>query len=123
MRNGDAAHVDRGGIAGLAFLGLLGGRSNRSVSSAHSLHGLCLSSDATGRAFVLFPAIARTAAAHCRHLPVVLRHNPWFALRHAPRMLAHTFRGCGFKTLLGLEDEQAAFRRYQDIRRRERIYL
>ncbi|HWI56525.1 MAG TPA: hypothetical protein VNZ22_04825, partial [Bacillota bacterium] len=58
-----------------------------------------------------------------RHFPVVLKHNPWFVLRHGPRMLAHTFRGCNLKTLLGLEDERLAFRRYQELRQRERNYL
>jgi radical SAM superfamily enzyme YgiQ (UPF0313 family) len=59
----------------------------------------------------------------CRHFPVVLRHDTAFVTRHARRMFAHTFRGCSWKTLLGLEDERAAFRRYKAIRRRERDYL
>ncbi len=58
-----------------------------------------------------------------RHFPVVLRHNPWFVLRHGPRMLAHVFRGCNLSTLLGLEDERKAFHRYRAIRARERNYL
>jgi anaerobic magnesium-protoporphyrin IX monomethyl ester cyclase len=58
-----------------------------------------------------------------RHFPVVLRHDPLFITRHARRMFAHTFRGCSWKTLLGLEDERAAFRRYKVIRSRERDYL
>jgi radical SAM superfamily enzyme YgiQ (UPF0313 family) len=58
-----------------------------------------------------------------RHFPVVLRHNPGFVLRHARPMLAHTFRGCRLKTLLGLEDEREAFRRYRAIREQERNYL
>ncbi len=58
-----------------------------------------------------------------RHFPVVLRHDPVFTTKHARRMFAHTFRGCSWKTLLGLEDERAAFRRYKAIRRRERDYL
>jgi hypothetical protein len=58
-----------------------------------------------------------------RHFPVVLRHNPGFVLRHGARMLAHTFRGCSWKTLLGLEDERMAFDRYRAIRRQERKYL
>lgn len=57
------------------------------------------------------------------HFPVVLRHNPWFVLRHGPRMLAHTFRPCRLKTLLRLEDERPAFRRYRNLRQRERNYL
>jgi radical SAM superfamily enzyme YgiQ (UPF0313 family) len=58
-----------------------------------------------------------------RHFPVVLRHDPVFVSRHARRMFAHTFRGCSWRTLIGLEDERAAFRRYKAIRRRERNYL
>jgi hypothetical protein len=58
-----------------------------------------------------------------RHFPVVLKHNPWFVLRHGPAMLAHTFRGCRLKTFLGLEEERAAFERYRRIRERERVYL
>jgi hypothetical protein len=38
-------------------------------------------------------------------------------------MMAHTFRGCTLKTMLGLEDERAAFGRYRAIRRDEREYL
>jgi hypothetical protein len=38
-------------------------------------------------------------------------------------MLAHTFRGCTLRTLLGLEDERRAFERYRAIRRAERAYL
>jgi len=58
-----------------------------------------------------------------RHFPVVLRHNPWFVLRHGPAMLAHVFRGCSFKTMVGLEDERLAFQRYQELRKQERNYL
>jgi radical SAM superfamily enzyme YgiQ (UPF0313 family) len=58
-----------------------------------------------------------------RHFPVVLRHNPWFVLRHGPRMLSHTFRGCKLKTWLGIEDERQAFSRYRTIRQTERVYL
>jgi radical SAM superfamily enzyme YgiQ (UPF0313 family) len=58
-----------------------------------------------------------------RHLPAVLRHYPGFVLRHAPRMLAHTFRGSTWRSVVGLERERDAFRRYTAIRRREREYL
>jgi len=58
-----------------------------------------------------------------RHFPEVLRHNPGFVLRHGPKMLAHTMRGCTWKTLLGLEDERKAFSRYRKIREREREYV
>ncbi len=58
-----------------------------------------------------------------RHFPVVFRHSPWFVMRNGARMLAHTFRGCNFRTFMGWEDERLAFRRYQRIRKQERAYL
>jgi radical SAM superfamily enzyme YgiQ (UPF0313 family) len=58
-----------------------------------------------------------------RHLPAVLRRYPAFVLRNAPRMLAHTFRGSSWRSLLGLEGERAVFRRYKSLRARERDYL
>jgi anaerobic magnesium-protoporphyrin IX monomethyl ester cyclase len=58
-----------------------------------------------------------------RHLPAVLRHDPAFVLRNGRRMLAHTFRGSTWKSVLGLEDSRAAFRRYRAIREGERRYL
>jgi len=58
-----------------------------------------------------------------RHMPRAFRDNPGFVLRHAPQMFAHTFRGCTVKTLLGLEDQREAFRRYRAMREEERQYL
>jgi radical SAM superfamily enzyme YgiQ (UPF0313 family) len=58
-----------------------------------------------------------------RHMPVVLIHDPWFVMRNAMRMFAHTFRGCSLKTLIGFEDEHRAFERYRALRARERIYV
>jgi len=58
-----------------------------------------------------------------RHIPAVLRQSPLFLLSHGRRMMAHTFRGCTLKTMLGLEDERAAFGRYRAMRRDEREYL
>ncbi|HYT68762.1 MAG TPA: radical SAM protein [Vicinamibacterales bacterium] len=58
-----------------------------------------------------------------RHLPAVLRAYPWFVLRHGPQMLAHTFRGSTWRSLLALESEREVFRRYKERRRREREYL
>ncbi|MBI4012112.1 MAG: B12-binding domain-containing radical SAM protein [Candidatus Rokubacteria bacterium] len=59
-----------------------------------------------------------------RHMGAVLRHSPAFVLTHAPRMLAHTFRGSSFlRALLGLEDERKAFARYRAIRQAERAYV
>jgi anaerobic magnesium-protoporphyrin IX monomethyl ester cyclase len=58
-----------------------------------------------------------------RHVPAVLRHDPGFVLRHLHRMMAHTFRGSGWKSVLGLESSRTVFRRYKAIRDRERKYL
>jgi anaerobic magnesium-protoporphyrin IX monomethyl ester cyclase len=58
-----------------------------------------------------------------RHMPVALLHDPLFILRRAPWMFAHTFRGCTFKTFLGLEDERKAFTRFRAIYRAERSYI
>ena len=58
-----------------------------------------------------------------RHMPFALLHDPWFMLRNGGRVLAHTFRGSNLKSLLGLENEHAAFERYRAIRREERAYV
>ena len=58
-----------------------------------------------------------------RHMPAALRHDPWFILRNAPQMLAHTFRGCTLRSMMGLEDDRKAFARYKVIRRQERDYV
>ncbi len=58
-----------------------------------------------------------------RHMPMALRHDPWFVVRHASQMLAHTFRGSTLRSVLGLEEERKAFGRYKAIRREEREYL
>ena len=58
-----------------------------------------------------------------RHFPVVLLHSPRFVLRHGTKMMAHILRGMTLKTLLGLEDEHVAFKRYRAIRQAERIYV
>ena len=55
-----------------------------------------------------------------RHFPKALLHSPGFCLRHGPAMIRHTFRGCSWRTFLGLEDERAAFARYRRIRAAER---
>ena len=57
------------------------------------------------------------------YFPNALRHSPGFVLRNGAKMLAHTFRGCSLRTLLGLEDERVAFRRYREIRAAERVYI
>jgi hypothetical protein len=58
-----------------------------------------------------------------RHMPPVFRHDPGFVLRNGVRMLRHTFRGSRLKTWVGLESERDAFRRYREIRRKEREYV
>jgi radical SAM superfamily enzyme YgiQ (UPF0313 family) len=58
-----------------------------------------------------------------RHLPAVLQHDPGFVLRHGRRMLAHTFRGTTWRSVLGLESSRDVFRRYRAIRAREREYV
>jgi anaerobic magnesium-protoporphyrin IX monomethyl ester cyclase len=58
-----------------------------------------------------------------RHMPVAFCHDPWFILRHAPEMLAHTFRGSSLRSVIGLEDERKTFERYKAIRREEREYV
>jgi radical SAM superfamily enzyme YgiQ (UPF0313 family) len=58
-----------------------------------------------------------------RHLPSVLRYYPGFVLRHAPRMCAHTFRGTTWRSLVGLESQRQVFRRYKQLRAKERNYL
>lgn len=58
-----------------------------------------------------------------KHIPAVLRHDPWFVVKNARKMLVHTFRGSSLKSLLRLEDERKAFRRYKGIRSVEREYV
>jgi hypothetical protein len=58
-----------------------------------------------------------------RHMPAAARHDPWFVLRHGRKMLAHTFRGTTWRSLVGLETTREVFRRYRGIRERERRYL
>ncbi|HEY7098618.1 MAG TPA: radical SAM protein [Terriglobales bacterium] len=58
-----------------------------------------------------------------QHMPAALRHDPWFVIRNAPQMVAHTFRGSTLRSVLGLEDSKRAFERYKAIRRQEREYL
>ena len=58
-----------------------------------------------------------------RHLPTALLHSPGFAVRHGMQVLAHTFRGSSFRSLVGLEDERKVFARYRAIRKTERTYV
>ena len=58
-----------------------------------------------------------------RHMPTAFRLHPGFILKNARRMMAHTFRGTTWKSLVGLESARDTFRRYRQIRAREREYL
>jgi radical SAM superfamily enzyme YgiQ (UPF0313 family) len=58
-----------------------------------------------------------------RHMPAAFRHDPWFVVSHARKMMVHTFRGSSFRSILGLEDERKAFQRYKRIRCAEREYV
>ena len=58
-----------------------------------------------------------------RHIPSVFRRNPLFVLRNGRRMLAHTFRGTTWRSMVGLESARTVFRRYRAIRGREREHL
>jgi anaerobic magnesium-protoporphyrin IX monomethyl ester cyclase len=58
-----------------------------------------------------------------RHIPAAMRLYPGFVITHARRMMAHTFRGTTWRSLLGLESTRETFRRYKQIRARERTYL
>ncbi len=58
-----------------------------------------------------------------RHMPAAIRHDPLFVLKNGHRMLAHTFRGTTWRSLVGLESARDVFRRYRKIRERERLYV
>jgi hypothetical protein len=58
-----------------------------------------------------------------RHMPRVLLHDPAFVLRNGARMLAHTFRGSTWRSLLGLDSPRDVFARYRALRTRERNYV
>jgi hypothetical protein len=58
-----------------------------------------------------------------RHLPAAIRQYPCFVLRHGREMLAHTFRGSSWRSMLGLESSRTVFARYKAIRRSERNYM
>jgi hypothetical protein len=58
-----------------------------------------------------------------RHIPVAFAHDPMFVVRMGAKMLRHTFRGSTWRTMVGLEDEREAFRRFRALRRQEREHL
>jgi radical SAM superfamily enzyme YgiQ (UPF0313 family) len=58
-----------------------------------------------------------------RHMPAAMRLYPGFVFKNARQMMAHTFRGTTWRSVLRLESSREAFRRYKQIRARERIYL
>jgi anaerobic magnesium-protoporphyrin IX monomethyl ester cyclase len=58
-----------------------------------------------------------------RHMPAAFRQSPLWVVRNSARMLAHTFRGTTWRSILGLEDSRSVFARYRRIREKERQYL
>jgi anaerobic magnesium-protoporphyrin IX monomethyl ester cyclase len=58
-----------------------------------------------------------------RHIPTAFRHDPLFVARHWPAMLAHTFRGSSWRSVLGFEDARTVFQRYRQQRAKEREYV
>jgi hypothetical protein len=56
-------------------------------------------------------------------MSTAFRHDPAFVLRNGRRMLAHTFRGSTWRSMVGLESAREVFHRYRAIRGRERDYL
>jgi radical SAM superfamily enzyme YgiQ (UPF0313 family) len=58
-----------------------------------------------------------------RHMSAAVRHDPGFVLRHARRMIAHTFRGTTWRSAVGLENARDVFERYRAIRQQERNYV
>jgi radical SAM superfamily enzyme YgiQ (UPF0313 family) len=58
-----------------------------------------------------------------RHFPTALFHDPGYVLRHGRQMMAHTFRGSTWRSLVGLESARTVFGRYRTLRAREREYV
>lgn len=58
-----------------------------------------------------------------RHVPSVFARHPRFVLQQGPRLLAHTFRGSSWRSLLGLRSARETFSAYKRIRAREREYV
>ena len=58
-----------------------------------------------------------------KHFPAAFLHSPLFVLRHGRRMLAHTFAGSTWRSMIGLEDDAAVFARFRARRRAERDYV
>lgn len=58
-----------------------------------------------------------------RHFPAAALHSPRFVAHHGFRMLAHTFTGCTWRSIVGLEPERAAFERFRRTRQQERRAL
>ena len=58
-----------------------------------------------------------------RHFWPVAAHSPMFVLQHAHQMLAHTFRGTSWRSIIGLESAREVFTRYKQLRAAEREYL
>jgi radical SAM superfamily enzyme YgiQ (UPF0313 family) len=55
-----------------------------------------------------------------KHMPAAFAHSPGYVLRHALKMLTHTFAGSRLRSVVGLEDERQVFARFRERRRLER---
>ena len=69
------------------------------------------------------PALAGGAVDEAAAPAAAFLHSPGFVLRHGREMLAHTFAGSSWRSVLGLEDERAVFERYRQRRSMERLSL
>jgi hypothetical protein len=58
-----------------------------------------------------------------KHFPSAFVHSPLFVLRHGRRMLAHTFAGSTWRSMIGLENASAVFARFRARRHAERNYV
>jgi len=58
-----------------------------------------------------------------RHFPAAAIHSPGFVARYGLRMLAHTFAGTSWRSMLGLENDHVVFERFRHRRRDERRRL
>jgi radical SAM superfamily enzyme YgiQ (UPF0313 family) len=58
-----------------------------------------------------------------RHFPHALAHSPRWVLANARHMMAHTFAGSSWRSMLGLENDRAVFARFRQRRQDERQSL
>jgi radical SAM superfamily enzyme YgiQ (UPF0313 family) len=58
-----------------------------------------------------------------KHFPHALAHSPRWVLKNSRQMLAHTFAGSTWRSMLGLEGDRAVFGRFRQRRSDERRSL